>query len=221
MKDHEGADEGPGDDDSRGEDEAKAYSNKAKATIGRSLANAAEVDEGKKAKYRAAAEAVIDAMGLEALKRWNNNVESITFYPDTESINQFVRSLRPGLTSAIGVRGLCARNPFEPRLCSLHLNGGSDTGDEFSRSTRDGYAHEFAHAIDWGTRESGLLSRSALWADASRAEKKMLRDWLNVQDRGPADDFANFGIAAWNYPEAARRHYPECWGFWSDRGLTF
>jgi hypothetical protein len=77
--------------------------------------------------YRAAAEKVIDAMGPTALKRWNENVESITFYPDTESINRLARSLRRDLANAVGIRGFCVRDSRHPRLCSLHLNGGSDT----------------------------------------------------------------------------------------------
>ena len=65
------------------------FFHKALATIDRHLAGAAGLTAAKKAKYRAAAEKVIRAMGPKALERWNTNVKSITFYPDMESIARF------------------------------------------------------------------------------------------------------------------------------------
>jgi hypothetical protein len=138
--------------------DARSHRDEAKATIRRCLGNATQLDEAKKAKYRAAAEAVIDAMGPAALKRWNENLKSITFYADTESINGFARSLGPKFANVGGIRGLCIRDPKQPHLCSLHLNGGIDTGDAFRWDAGDGYAHEFAHVIDWGSLEPGPLS---------------------------------------------------------------
>jgi hypothetical protein len=160
---------------------------KALATIDRDLAGAAGLTAAKKAKYRAAAEKVIRAMGPKALERWNANVESISFYADTESIVRFFRALGPGLANAVGIRGLCVRDSLRPYLCSLHLNGGSDTGDRFSRSTCDGYAHEFAHAIDWGNGESAPLSLSPAWMDAWQENREAINDRLGVVDQGAKD----------------------------------
>ena len=64
-------------------DDAEAYRDEAKATIARCLAVAVQLDESKRTKYRAAAEAVVNAMGFAALKRWNRNVQSITFHSDS------------------------------------------------------------------------------------------------------------------------------------------
>lgn len=67
----------------------------AMATIDRHLAGAAGLTVAKRAKYRAAAEKVIRAMGPKALERWNTNVQAITFYPDTESIVRFLAPCDP------------------------------------------------------------------------------------------------------------------------------
>jgi hypothetical protein len=212
--------EGPSNEGAAGEDDIRLPRDKAKATLRRCLENAAQLDQAKRAKYRAAAEAVLDAMGPAALKRWNENVKSITFYPDTESITAFARSqgMDPEHTKAF--RGLFMRDPSQPHLCSLHLNGGNDTGNASALKTGDLYAHEFGHAIDWSVSEADILSASAAWRKVSEEEKKNLREWLGVSNRGPAEDFANFAIVALSYQEAARRHYPECWRFWSERGLV-
>jgi hypothetical protein len=190
------------------------------AAINRCLDGSAGLPPAKKAKYREAAEKVIHAMGRNALERWNENVDSITFYPDTESINDFYRSLRRDLADAVDIRGLCFRNPTQLRLCSLHLNGGSDTGDRFSRTTSDGYAHEFAHAVDWGNGEPFPLSLTQAWRNAWQESKDVVSGRLGVADQSPTEGFANFAIFAWNYPEDARRHCPECWRFWRDHGLA-
>ena len=192
----------------------------AMATIDRHLAGAAGLTVAKRAKYRAAAEKVIRAMGPKALERWNTNVQAITFYPDTESIVRFYAHLRPGLADAVGIRGLCVRDSSRPYLCSLHLNGGSDTGDRFSRSTCDGYAHEFAHAIDWGKGESAPLSLSRAWKNAWQENRDAINDRLGVVDQEASEGFANFAIFAWNYSEDARRHCAACLRFWKDQGLA-
>jgi hypothetical protein len=193
---------------------------KAMATIDLGLASAAGLTSVMKAMYRAGAEKVIKAMGPKALERWNQNVQSITFYPDTESINRFVQTLRPDLAGLTGIRGLCLRDPSRPSLCNLHLNGGSDAGDETSWKTSNIYAHEFAHAIDWGADQPYPLSATKAWRETGGEEKREIRERLGVPDRGSAEDFANFAGVAWGYPEDARRHYPECWGFWVSGGLA-
>jgi hypothetical protein len=193
---------------------------KAMAIIDRGLASAAGLTGAKKARYRAAAEKVIHAMGSAALKRWNENVQSITFYPDTESINRFVQTLQPDLAGVAGIRGLCLRDSSRPSLCNLHLNGGSDTGDETSWKASNIYAHEFAHAIDWGADQPYPLSATKAWREAGDEKKRETRARLGVPDRGSAEDFASFAGVAWGYPEDARRHYPECWGFWVSEGLA-
>ncbi len=193
---------------------------KAMVAIDRGLASAAGLTPAKKTMYRTAAEGVIDAMGPTALKRWIENVESITFYPDTESIERFLNRKRPDLANVSGTRGLCVRDRSHPHLCRLHLNGGDDTGDESPWRTDDTYAHEFGHTIDWGRGEMGPLSMSKAWREVSAEEKKEIRERLGVPDRGSTDDFANAAVMVWNHPEDARRHYPECWAFWSERGLV-
>ncbi len=193
---------------------------KAMAIIDRGLAGAAGLTPVKTAMYRAAAEKVIEAMGPAALERWNANVESITFYPDTESITRFARSLRPKRPQSRDVRGLCMRDQFHPHLCRLHLNGGADTDDEFPRGTADGYAHEFAHAIDWVQGEAGATSVARVWNEAWRDERRVILDRLSTVDRGASEGFADFAIFAWNYPDDARRHCPKCWRVWEDQGLV-
>jgi hypothetical protein len=193
---------------------------KAMAIIDRGLASAAGLTPAKIAMYRAAAEKVIKAMGPKALERWNANVEMITFYPDTGSVTRFARSLRPDLDDAVDIRGLCARNPSQPHLCSLHLNGGGDTGDRFSRNTCDGYAHEFAHAVDWSNGELSPLSLTQAWKDAWQENKDVINGRLDVADQSPSEGFANFAIFVWNYPEDARRHCPACRRFWKNHGLA-
>ncbi len=205
--------------ETRQEDDATPDRDKAKAAIKRWLDEAVGLDEAKKANYQAAAEKVIGAMGPAALKRWNENVQSITFYPDTESIKRFLRRKQPHLVNVSGIRGLCIRDRSHPYLCHLHLNGGDDTGDASPLKTSNLYAHEFAHAIDWGRQDFGPLSMNRAWREISPAEKRQVHRWLDIPDQDPGDDFAYFAIAAWNYPEDARRHYPECWAFWSNRGL--
>jgi len=190
------------------------------AIIDRGLASAAELTPAKTAMYRAAGGKIIDAMGPKALERWNANVESITFYPDTESITRYARSLRPELDDVVDIRGLCARNPSQPRLCSLHLNGGSETGDRFSRKTSDAYAHEFAHAVDWGDGELSPLSLTQAWKDAWQESQDIINGRLGVTDQSPTEGFANFAIFVWNYPEDARRHCPACWRLWKNHGLA-
>ncbi len=193
---------------------------KAMAAIDRHLAGSAGLTPAKIAQYRAAAEKVIRAMGPEAVKRWNENVKTIRFYPDTETIERCLHRKYPDLANVSGTRGLCLRDRKRPNLCRLHLNGGSDTGNASALKTSNLYAHEFGHAIDWSADQSGPLSQGGAWREVSREEKERLREWLEVPNRGPAEDFANFAIVAWNYPEAARRHYAECWRFWSERGLS-
>jgi hypothetical protein len=220
MRNIEAGDEGPGGDDARGEDDAKTHRDKAKAAIRRYLSQATQLDEAKKATYRAAAEAVIDAMGPEALKRWNENLKSITFYPDTESINQFVRSLGPEFANVTGVRGVCIHDPNQPRLCSLHLNGGSDTGDAFRWDARDGYAHEFGHVIDWGASEPGPLSITKAWCDAWAENGEEICGRLREPNRGAREGFADFAILGWGRPEEARKQ-ARSYEFWRERGLVF
>ena len=192
----------------------------AMAIIDRGLASAAGLTPAKAAAYRAAAEAAIDAMGPAALKRWNENVESIVFYPDTESVTRFVHGVRPDLADVTGIRGVCMPDRTHPHICRLHLNGGDDSGDANPWKTSDTYAHEFGHAIDWASGMVGPTSMSKAWRDVSEDEKREIRQRLGVPDLGHADDFANAAVMAWNYPEDTRRHYPECWAFWSGHGLA-
>ena len=112
------------------------------------------------------------------------------------------------------------RDSSQPRLCNLHLNGGSDTGDETFWNTRSIYAHEFGHAIDWSADQPCPLSATKAWRETGSDEKRKIRERLGVPNRGPAEDFANFAGVAWAYTEDARRHYPECWGFWINGGLA-
>jgi hypothetical protein len=193
---------------------------KAKAAIRRCLDEATELDEAKRAAYGAAAEAIIDAMGPVALKRWNENVESITFYADTESVTRFRRALNPGKPVQGGIRGICVRDRFRPNVCRLHLNGGSETGEPFPRTTQDVYAHEFSHAVDVAEREPQRLSSTVEWQVAWRAEGEEIQERLNLPDRGPNEGFGNFAIIAWNYPEDAKRHFPACWAFWKTHSLV-
>ncbi len=210
----------PGNEGETGEGDIKRDRDKAKATIRRCLENAAQLDQAKRAKYRAAAEAVLDAMGPVALKRWNENVKSITFYPDTESINEFVRSLGHAFARATDVRGLCIRDLSQPWLCGLCLNGGAETGEHFPRTTRDVYAHEFSHAVDLAEGETARLSSTVAWQMAWSAEGADIQGRLHLPNRGAREGFGNFAIIAWNYPEDARRHYPACWTFWKRHGLV-
>jgi hypothetical protein len=196
------------------------FFHQAMATIDRHLAGAAGLTAAKKAQYRAAAAEVIKAMGPKALERWNANVKSITFHPDTESITRFARSLGSDLEHTKAYRGLCIRDPFQPCLCHLHLNGGADTGDQFPRITRDGFAHEFAHVIDRSREEPTPLSATRAWNEAWRDEKEVVAVRLSTIDRGANEGFADFAIFAWNYPDDARRHCPKCWRFWEDQELA-
>ncbi len=77
------------------EDAIRLHRDQAKAAVRRCLENAVQLDQAKRAKYRAAAEAVLDAMGPAALKRWNENVRSIAFYPDTESVDRWAQRRWP------------------------------------------------------------------------------------------------------------------------------
>jgi hypothetical protein len=200
------------------EDAIRLHRDQAKATVRRCLENAVQLDQAKRAKYRAAAEAVLDAMGPVALKRWNENVQSITFYPDTESINRFVQSLGRKFAGVTGVRGSCIRDPNQPWLCSLHLNGGADTGDAFRWDASEGYAHEFAHAIDWGIKDPGPLSITIAWQDAWESNGEMICEDLRQPNRGAREGFADFAVLVWMRPEEARQHV-KCYAFWSERGL--
>jgi hypothetical protein len=159
-------------------------------------------------------------MGPKALKRWNDNVQSIAFYADTKSITRFTRTLHTTLGGVEGIRGLCLRNSSRPYLCDLHLNGGGDTGDAASWKTTNLYAHEFAHAIDWGNADLAPLSSSQAWKDAWHDEGDEINGRLGIAGNEASEGFGNFAVFAWNYPEDARRHYPECWRFWEERGLA-
>ncbi len=199
----------------------RTHRRKAMAAIDRGLASAAGLTPAKKAIYRAAAEKVLEAMGPTALESWNANVELIAFYPDTESINRLARSLRPDLANAAGVRGFCVRDSSYPRLCSLHLNGGIDTGDSSSRTSSDVYAHEFAHAIDIDPDSSIRLSDDSRWLAAWDEERREICGILGFPEQcGAREGFAHFAVIAWGTPVAARRHYPGCWAFWSEQGLV-
>jgi hypothetical protein len=199
---------------------------KAMATIDRHLASAAGLAPAKTAAYRAAAEKVIRAMGLKALERWNENVESITFYPDIESIDR----LPYPKASPKDVRaGLCIRRKQPDRYsrCQIHVDGGDDTG-ETARASRVTYAHEFAHAIDVKPSETRRLSSNAGWKKAWDAEKdEVLRSYGIVPEErnrqrqiDPQEGFALFGGIAWNYSMMARRQMPQCWAFWAGAELV-
>ncbi len=211
---------GSGNGGARWEDAIRLHRDKAKATVRRCLENAVQLDQAKRAKYRAAAEAVLDAMGPAALKRWNENVKSITFYPDTESITAFARSLGLDPDHVKTFRGLCLRERRKPWNCHLHLNGGADTGDLFPRDTSDGYAHEFAHVAGWVQGQIAPLSLTRAWREAWEEEKAEVNDRVGVTDRGSNEGFGDFAILAWLYPEDARRHCPKCWKIWKDQGLA-
>jgi hypothetical protein len=212
--------EGPGNQGEPREDDINLHRDKAKAIIRRCLENAAQLDQAKRTKYRAAAVAVLDAMGPVALMRWNENVKSITFYPDTESINRFVQSLGHKFARATGVRGLCIRDLNQPWLCSLHLNGGVDTGDVFSWNASEAYAHEFAHAIAWKRDEAGPLFVTKGWQDAWAQNGDRICGQMKMLNRGPREGFADFGVLVWNRYQDASSCGPSCLQFWEERGLA-
>jgi hypothetical protein len=190
-------------------------------TIDHHLDVAAGLTPAKKAQYRAAAAEVLMAMGPKALKRWNENVRSITFYPDTESIQDLLRREYPKPRPPSGVRGLCLRDRRQPSKCHLHVNGGSDTDDSGPRATRYIYAHEFAHGIDVAPKSFARLSDQQAWMQAWPAEDHEIRGLLHERKAcGAREGFAHFASLAWNNPDAARRHHPKCWAFFSDWGLA-
>jgi hypothetical protein len=81
----------------------------AMATIDRYLASAVGLSPTMTAAYRAAAEKVLRAMGPKAIKRWNANVQSLSFYPDTESIGRFARRMWPDFASIAWNQPVAAR----------------------------------------------------------------------------------------------------------------
>jgi hypothetical protein len=187
------------------------------ATIDRQLAGAAGLTAAKKAMYRAAAENVIRAMGPKALERWNENVESITFYPDTESLSRWAHSKWPRDERQKGQPrdGVCVvrMDRTNRTKCLLHLDGGKEMSDV--------YAHEFAHAVDCGPAKGMFLSDSPDWTQAWSIEGTSICNILRMKTLlGHREGFGVTGQLAWNKRALFQRHYSRCWALWSLVGLV-
>jgi hypothetical protein len=195
------------------------------ATIDRHLAGAAGLTAAKKAQYRAAAEKVLKAMGPKALERWNANVQSITFYPDTESLTRWADAKWPRDIQQKGRprAGVCVvrTDRANQTRCLLHLDGGNDTGDIAAGPSIAVYAHEFAHAIDCGPAKGMFLSDSPDWILAWNAEGKSICRSLGMEFLvGYREGFGITAQFAWNNRRLFQRHHPRCWAFWSLAGLV-
>ncbi len=168
-----------------------------------------------------AAHQVLHAMGAKALARWNANVRKIFFYASSETVDRLARYADPTIPPGRIVGAFVARRPPENPVCDLYLNGGQELQDRFPKTTADNYAHEFAHAIDRDPVTGKPMSAQPDWVEAWKAEVRGLGAMIDPNARVyPHEGFAEFGRIAWNYPEFARRHCPQCWKLWSQEGLV-
>jgi hypothetical protein len=75
--------------------------------------------------------------------------------------------------------------------------------------------------VDVDPNGTARLSDDPAWLSAWGEEQREIRGVLD--EREPCDAreaFAHFASIAWNQPVAARRQHPQCWAFWSERGLV-
>jgi len=201
--------------------EAEPHRQKALAKIQATLQAASYLSPDKQAAYGKAAHQILHAMGAKALARWNANVRKIFFYASSETVDRLARYADPTIPPGRIVGTFVARRPPDNPVCDLYLNGGQELQDRFPKTTADNYAHEFAHAIDRDPVTGKPMSARSDWVEAWKAEVQKLGAMIDPNARVyPHEGFAEFGRIAWNYPEFARRHCPQCWKLWSQEGLV-
>ena len=159
--------------------------------------------------YQAAADRVIAGMGPRALAAWSKTAVEAKFYSSAKEVDAKAKELGSKEKKAIP-----AFTESEVGKATHHLNGGSEqTGNPASvRQAADYYAHEFAHAVDL----HGKFSETEAWHKAWKADEEAATTSMPGRaGRGAIEGFADFGVNAWLYPEAAQRQTPECWKAWS------
>lgn len=175
----------------------------------------------KKAEYRAAIDSVVGAMNDKALRRLHANVDDMLF---KETSIDVTHEMYEGKVSRahIHMSGRITMGYYERHKENhsgrLVLDG--DPPPEFGVSgvTRDVYAHELTHAIDYEPNSRTKISDSDDWKAAWEGELK--GDGLTKQaSRSAVEGFAEFGRIAMFAPDKARELFPKSWSVWANNGL--
>lgn len=188
----------------------------------------------KKQAYLKTAESVLLFMSEESLRRMRQNMQRVEFYDTVSSLTEGVRGTAV-VSQGRHVGGAWARTPGFPDGV-LHLDGGSDTNEDYAGTTRDIYAHEFAHAIDFTPSDdlqsqaqdhgqtfakSTAISDSPEWKAAWQQEIDLATEPLSrYARRNSSEGFAEFGRFVFTQPRVAREMFPKCWQTWRSRGLV-
>jgi len=174
-----------------------------------------------KAQYRAALDAVVPRMSDVALRRFDANVDEIGF---KSSAVEVTHDLHDGQVrrEILRMSGKLTMGFYERHKDShagrLVLDG--DPPPEFGVKgiTRDVYAHEFSHALDYEPNTRNRISDTPEWQQAWKSELK--GDKLTKQAAvSPVEGFAEFGRLAMFAPEHAKNLFPKSWSVWKKHGL--
>ena len=154
-----------------------------------------------------AAHAVVNHLSQEALLRLVKNVSRVQFHATAASINAELLSRGNKRRTAVAF--------YSYEDGSLHLNGGSDTGERTSFTLAEIYAHEFGHAID----TNGTASLSQYWESAWL--KELANDQLTPEaSKDTVEGWGEFAQVAILTPDEASSNFPKCFEIWKNLGLT-
>lgn len=195
----------------------KRLFNQASRFFAESIESAEGLSPEKKDRYMKVAENVFGYMPKGSLEHFMENVNKINLHNTLQDLadagakvtgNDAYRKRRVGGFWAFRVEGY-------DNTGELHIDGGSDTSEDYSQTSRDIYAHEFAHAIDGKHKYSGRHSWKKIW------QEELVEGYLtSYAATSQHEGWAEFGRLVFTAPKEARLNYPKCWQFWKDLGLV-
>ena len=184
---------------------------------------------GQKEAYLAAAQQVLGFMPNQAIEKLNTNLDTAVFFQNTDDLTKMLQTISSKDYDNKIVGGAWVNaGPRQGELMTqgkLMLDGGGELGDKYPDTTREVYAHEFSHAIDYlNSPGKGIASRiSSTWNWISAWDDEINTGYepLSKYARKDATEgFAEFGRLCYTNPKQAKELFPRCWNIWVDRGLV-
>lgn len=177
---------------------------------------ASHLPEAQRAKYTEAMRKCFDYMPVPIAQAVMRNTGGVTFYADTKEITEAITKYGGKVSEGKRTGGFWSL-VLGDRVGTLHLDGGSETGDEFPQEAREVYAHELGHALDAHNRYSNMSE----WEDAWKAEIDQDGDPVSRYARtNTSEGFAEYHRLMNTAPGVARREFPKCWAFFKAQGLV-
>lgn len=170
------------------------------------------IDDDMRQKYEKTLHDVIERMGAGMAARIKRNVSGVVLYESVKDISFTHKAEKNQIIGGVYIMDN-ERAKNGATTGKLHLDGDSIGGD----TAAGVYAHEMAHAIDFGM---GGLSKSEEWREAWWDEINLPDNPLSKYATTDAcEGFAEYVRLIVSGDRRARTDFPRCWRIVQERGL--